>query len=433
MILLKMYKENPPMESKTGKRCSTHLPLKQELHALILMILRNYATRQQPLTPNEIRHHLIAEAMLLPGGDMDSFNVTAVTIRNNLDSMFSFCLDNPKEFASLYFGYLHRLHLSTDTVTRTFIEDQDCFQDNGNRTTFYYFKPLFTSSELLVLQSCVETNPYLSGNDARLLNHKISTLSPQFFKNQGTDVRLSLPATESQRLNAEAADLLFTLSALIYHMNREEQLVITYGKYDIHGNLTARKLDEAGNPKAQIIDPVSVFWANGFCYVVAHTPKSKTPDDVISYRVDRILSIEASCDKNGHPVLMAEAVQKYRRTFSSLDYIKNHPVMYSGSRTDITMLVLDSDYFPVSNLLFDTFGREIVIRPLPEAEANTYLHATCSELAQKGERWYHVRLKHSIPGTILWAKQHIDIARIISPEAAVTALKEAVQKGLDRY
>lgn len=96
------------MERKTGKRCSTHLPLKQELHALILMVLRTHSTSLAPLTPNEIRHHLIREAVLLPGCDDKSFNVTAVTIRNNLDTMFSFCLDNPKEFATLYFGYLHR-------------------------------------------------------------------------------------------------------------------------------------------------------------------------------------------------------------------------------------------------------------------------------------------------------------------------------------
>ena len=315
------------MEQKTGKRCSTHLPLKQELHALILMVLRTHSTKQQPLTPNEIRHHLIREAALLPGCDGKSFNVTAVTIRNNLDAMFSFCLDNPKEFATLYFGYLHRLYLSSDAVTRTFEEDTGSFAENGNRTTFYYFEPLFSPSELLVLQSCVETNPYLSGTDARLLNHKIFALSPQFFQNQDCDLALSLPATESQRLNPESADLLFTLSALIYHMNREEQLVITYGKYDIHGNLTARKLDENGNPKAQIIDPVSVFWANGFCYLVAHTPKSKTPDDVIAYRVDRILSVEAHCGENGKPILLAKDVIAYKRTFSSLDYVKKHPVM----------------------------------------------------------------------------------------------------------
>ena len=107
--------------------------------------------------------------------------------------------------------------------------------------------------------------------------------------------------------------------------------------------------------------------------------------------------------------------------------------MYSGKQTDIVMLVLDSDYFPITNLLFDTFGKNIVIRPVLEAEANKFLHTTSKELLENGEHWYHVRLKHSIQGTVLWAKQHIDIARIISPEEAVATLKEAVKKGLMRY
>ena len=107
--------------------------------------------------------------------------------------------------------------------------------------------------------------------------------------------------------------------------------------------------------------------------------------------------------------------------------------MDSGKTEHISMRVKDSESFPIANPLFDTFGRSIEISNIPDGAARQYLHCSRKELEEKGETWYLVKLTHSVDGTILWAKQHIDIARIISPDHVVQALTDSVRKGLARY
>ena len=107
--------------------------------------------------------------------------------------------------------------------------------------------------------------------------------------------------------------------------------------------------------------------------------------------------------------------------------------MYAGDRTTIKMLVQETKTFSPVNALLDTFGSQIAIRPASDSEISQYLKASASELKARGETWYSVRLNHSIDGTVLWAKQHIDIARIIYPDEAVKRLTDAVALGFSRY
>lgn len=224
------------------------------------------------------------------------------------------------------------------------------------------------------------------------------------------------------------------LTELVYHMELEHQIIIKYGMYNLKGKLVCKRYSKDGKPMKHILDPVSVLWANGFCYLVAHTPKSKAPDDVIVYRVDRIMSIEPSYIPGTNKiVLIDDDVADYKKNFDSLKFLKQHPVMYSGKTEHISMLVKDSESFPIANPLFDTFGRSIEISNISDGVARQYLHCSRKELEEKGETWYLVKLTHSVDGTILWAKQHIDIARIISPDHVVQALTDSVRKGLARY
>ena len=108
--------------------------------------------------------------------------------------------------------------------------------------------------------------------------------------------------------------------------------------------------------------------------------------------------------------------------------------MYSGDIEHITMLVKDSPRFPIVNPLYDTFGRNMEIHNfISEEHAQKYLHCSRKELAERGETWYTVWLNHSAQGTILWAKQHINLAVIVSPDDVTKRLADSVREGLSRY
>lgn len=107
--------------------------------------------------------------------------------------------------------------------------------------------------------------------------------------------------------------------------------------------------------------------------------------------------------------------------------------MYSGDKTDIHLLVMEDKTFNPINALLDTFGQTIMIHPVTDEISIKYLHSTLSELSAKGECWYSVHLNHSISGTVLWAKQHIEHVLLISPQEIVDLLITSVQTGLNRY
>ena len=147
-----------------------------------------------------------------------------------------------------------------------------------------------------------------------------------------------------------------------------------------------------------------------------------------------MIDIRPCLDYSHKPLPVPDDILKYRKKFSALEYKKSHPVMYGGDKEDIRMLVCEDSSFFLGNMLLDTFGNKgFRIRPVSEKEAEQYLSASTSSLAEKGETWFMVHLNHTIPGTVLWAKQHIEHVRILSPQKAVDALIEAVEQGLSHY
>lgn len=453
----------------TGKRASTSPNINHEIHAFIIYILRQHASDLHPISPSEILQAIIEESRGFGFlGKEEKFNMTVKTLRGHLDAMYDFCYnDKTQIFEHIYLGKLHRYHLRSDYEERArkypeaemrpdylsyeipseqivsrYIEDnEDDERENDdyegrNRKTFYSFTPMFSSQELLLLQSCVETNPYITSEDSRNIISKIKNLSLNSIYENIWEQKANRSPEEIVTSPNRSGRLMQNLTELIYHIELNHQIVIIYGMYDLDGQLVCKRFTEDGKPQKQIIDPVAVLWANGFCYLAAHTSKSKAPDDVIVYRVDRIMSISPSYIPRTKSIVTVDPdVVEYKKHFDSLEYLKQHPVMYSGDTRHITMLVKNSDRFPVANLLFDTFGRNIKILPfITDANAQKYFHCSGRELKEdRAETWFTVHLNHSVYGTILWAKQHIDIAMIISPKDVVESLTASVREGLTRY
>ncbi len=457
-------KTNNTDNNKTGKRVNTFPELNKELSAYIIYILKKYSSYDNPLSSKEIYDYIQKELGELFKNETIEYNTTAVTIRTNLDNLYE--LSDPYNnsspykdlFIQLYGGILIQfykdpestrahpryieaseyMNIYEDTIESELdesISSHDGFSGKkSNKKKYYYFKSIFTEEDFLIMESSIETNPYLSTNDSRKLMDKLyNTISNDIVLNSYKNLKTL--KSFNQHMPDSSANLLNNISILMQHIKTNHQIEINYGKYAFNKNTRKPELvSKKSKANWQRIDPVAIIQANGFYYLIAHTDKSKNETDVISYRVDRIIDIDVHRDLlTNKPLTVDKKIVEYRNGFSAIDYLKSHPVMYAGDKTDIRMLVMESKDFPVINSLIDTFGTDINIYSLKESETLKYFNKTISELEDKGEHWYMVHLNHSSNGTVLWAKQHIEHARIVSPKETVDALINAVTRGLKLY
>lgn len=427
-------------KSKRGKRSSESALVSQNINAYIINVLKTFSTPKDPFTAPRVCDIINSSCHT---------NVARQTIAKKLDELYDFYSSNPDAFFQVYNGSIKKYYLDNANSTRSrkeyidfeeyslFADDRD---DSAQKSpsSYYAFIPKYTAEEYFILQSGVMTNPYFSQKNTL---HILEKLSKDFYNSKYNDITEQEKSSvlSNMRINDDSAQLIGNLEKLVACFNMKVQLEINYGKYYFDApssaiKLMPRKTAPNGSPVYSHVDPVCILEANGFYYLIAHTDKSRDASDVISYRVDRIISIRVCRDSiSNKPLTLDNDVLKYRSQFSALDYIKHHPVMYAGDKTTIKMLVQETKTFSPVNALLDTFGRQITIRPVTDDEASQYLKTSASELKARGETWYSVRLNHSIEGTVLWAKQHIDIARIIYPDEAVKQLTDAVTLGLSRY
>lgn len=432
-----------------GKKSSSFKELNSELSAYIISILKRYSTFNNPIEPAKVLEYINLDLPKLAKLD-SAFNTTKVTITKKLDNLYTLSHYYSELFCQLYGGYVHKYYLVPQTSRKrnhpeyikaeVYENEYSSIADfPKNIKTFYCFESQFTAKELMIIKSSIETNPYISKRESRTLMNKLSNSTTQELINDNT-VKSMNNTVDSLLIPSDSAKLLNNISILIDYMKNDYQIEINYGKYVYDKQQHNVKLVPRKTPANwQRIDPISILDANGFYYLIAHTDKSSRPNDVISYRIDRIIDIDIHKDAiKNKPLLMDKDLIQYRDNFSSMEYLKSHPVMYSGDTVAIRMLVMDSNRFSAINSLIDTFGTDfennIVIYELKESETLKYLGETLEQLNEKGEHWYMVHLNHySAAGTILWAKQHIEAVKIISPDEVVNALIEAVTKGLKRY
>lgn len=436
------------MNQTRGKRNSTNPIVSNNLEACLCGILHKYASPSHPLDVTTIFAHLKQEIHQF---SEDDINISMPTLRKALQNLWEFSntSDGYQDFCTLIYGgrilryYLdhasrknHPIYVLDDGNNSR--KNDHGIEKNPNLKTFYAFESQFQPQELFSLLNCAEVNPYLSEKEINELRSRLATAAtPELVKEacnsyrSGTDQKL--------HIDADSEKLLANLGKIIELLHNEYQIEINYGKYVYHPQssgfvLAPTRTYPNGLPKRQRLDPVAIFEANGFYYLVAHTDKSEAVDDLASYRIDRMIDIRPCLDYSHKPLPVPDDILKYRKKFSALEYKKSHPVMYGGDKEDIRMLVCEDSSFFLGNMLLDTFGNKgFRIRPVSEKEAEQYLSASTSSLAEKGENWFMVHLNHTIPGTVLWAKQHIEHVRILSPQKAVDALIEAVEQGLSHY
>lgn len=293
----------------------------------------------------------------------------------------------------------------------------------------YYYKSSFSGAEIATLIDSVETYNYFSDNGTAELVNKIRHIHPKncmVGEHNKSEFKIQLDEIEADAKKPNKVEfdtdeqkkdkLLENIDLLYKAINNNEWVRITYCNYDEHKKLKVRN----GYPKD--VKPVGLVWSNGYYYMAAHNPSYD--NKLANFRIDRITDIKAS-DRD-------EKIET--KVFNASTYRMEHPVMYTGKMSSITMLCRVTKYNYLLNNIMDTFGNSFTIKKAEDELLTEQLGHDSAYYAAREETWYRVHLPiMAITGVVLWATQYGNDCRIIYPKIAAKMVKERLMEALTHY
>lgn len=417
---------------KSSKKGATSKSSGNRLNALqLILILKNYSSPENPITISTI-----LEKFDKHFNDSDTPTSTS-TISRLLTAL---CEDKILRYNTEERGAFYRDTFNSGFDIRCVIknpnpdaspEDKwlDYVPDSYTKspTLYYYYDSVITDTELTLLIDAIETYNYFSGEDIVGICNKLRNLRPL-----------------SSRSGSYASEKADSDSLLIQNIDELHKIIkekgfanITYCTNDYQQNLVPRP----GYPR--IIRPLKMLWSNGYYYLVCLYPK-RTPDECsipINLRIDRLIDIENLEStpelENAYP--LSEALQQ--SLTDTVSYRLQHPVMHAGDMTEIQMLYLDSQNGLMNNLIRDTFGKperirlastEVLTKHLPDDILEKALKTRAAK-DPSSDKWIHITLKTATGGVELFATQHCNYCKVISPSALADRIRDNLSSGLALY
>lgn len=408
---------------------------------LLLEILKKHSSPEHPVTNSgiqelarkELRKLNIIDATDSATSGSKSGKISTSTVQRTLEELSELCYDYPS-FAHLLGGSV-RILLKNDTpggsgfiLYDPDIDDKEnkntgeIERKTQNKTRYYCFDPILTPEEINVLATSVSANPFLSFEQNQELNRKILDLfpvqlsSPGYGSSSGTIIPRTL---DQEKEHIKNEKLLANITFLLSRIRANSRIRIHYGKYDLfRHDLITRSHDQFME-----LEPVTITWSNGFAYLLAlkvhEYEQSDLSSQIYHYRIDRIIEIRDVLDDHSEPV-KCSYIGKLGNRLNILEYQKQHPVMYGGKKQRITFLAKDYEDAPLANLLVDTFGLEYRVQ-----KANTGDTLYLGDLyTEEPNSWFRITVNATAAGTELWAMQHADRVRIISPDSVVREMEK---------
>jgi predicted DNA-binding transcriptional regulator YafY len=156
--------------------------------------------------------------------------------------------------------------------------------------------------------------------------------------------------------------------------------------------------------KRQIINPYQMVAAEGRYYLICNNDKY---NNAANYRIDRIQNIKL-LDSDVKPKKQVEGLEK---GLNLQEYMYQNLNMFTSSPIRVEFLVPEN----YISLVIDFFGE----------------HVKFYNSKQKGI--VSCRLKVSEEAMKHWAVQHANIAKVISPEHLVDAIRDEIRKANELY
>jgi len=278
---------------------------------------------------------------------------------------------------------------------------------------YYYYESVFSDAELTTLIDAVETYNYFSIEDISELVSKLLGLRPT------SEYLDKYDEYHGKRLKDEDSLVLSNIDEFNRIIKAGQFATIEYCSYEFDEK--SHQLQLEIRPKyPRTIRPLSMMWSNGYYYLIAQLKSGYAPANL---RMDRIRDI-IPCNPT------PEMVRDFQVDIplDSTLYRLRHPIMYGGELKHITMLYNSALSSGMNNIIMDTFGKMIHIRPATADEIETHIGKEHLD-----EPWLCAKLEAAEGGVELFATQYCRHCRIISPESLSEKVKNTLLEGLKLY
>lgn len=262
----------------------------------------------------------------------------------------------------------------------------DISTHEDNSVGYYLRERDFETSEIRLLADAVLTADFIPEKERKALIRKLQQLG-SVHQTKPLN-RLSSIKMNRKRPNKE---IFYNIEVLDEAIIKERQVEFEYAMFD----MTLKQVPK--REKKYIVSPYALYWSNNQYYLISNMAPL---EGFTHFRLDRIKKIELS-DIPSKPI---------DRSFDMNEYVNKALFMFGGPEESFTIRCEKS----IINDVIDQFGGGIKILESDESTFTTMVKAT-----KQGMR--------------LWAMHYFDSCRVLAPKWLVDDMRNALQKGLEKY
>lgn len=213
---------------------------------------------------------------------------------------------------------------------------------DGNRSLYHEVSRDFDLAELKMLVDAVQSSRVITAKQSRDLIKKIEdNLCSKFEAKQ-----LNRQVYVLNRIKSQNESLFLSVDAILTSISNNKKITFKYFMWDIKGEKVFRK-----DGALYKISPWALCWEDENYYLIAYDSED---EKIKYYRVDKMIQVkEIDEPRDGY--------EKYREIDLST-YTDKRFRMFDGKVKTVELIAKNH----MSNVIFDTFGRDIFTRPYDE-------------------------------------------------------------------
>ena len=338
----------------------------------ILQILRKYTDSNHKMTQQQIVEKLMDEYGL---------DVNRTTVKRNVEDLIH---------AGYEIQYTEVVRKHTDKKTGI-VEENTIYTD-------LYYQHEFTEAELHMIIDGLLFSRSVPYKQRRQLVDKLGKLSSSYFNQRMNHVHCMSADSPQNK------ELFYSIEILDEAITRGKQVALTYGYYGKDLELHP-VMNEDGTEKRQIINPYQMVASEGRYYLICNHDKY---DNVVNYRIDRIMNIELLEDSSIKPMNRVKGLEK---GLNLQEYMYQNLNMFTSDPVDVEFLIQEQ----YISLVIDFFGK----------------HVSFHDSDQQGI--VSCRLKVSENAMLHWAVAHANIVKVIRPDSLIDRIRAELQKANELY
>lgn len=250
----------------------------------------------------------------------------------------------------------------------------------------------FEDSELRLLIDAVLQSKYITARHSKDLIEKLCGLSNKYFRSHIKNVY-----SVNDWSKTENQALFYNIDVIDEAIASGKQVQYEYNKYGTDAKLHKTSF--------QRISPYQLILHNQRYYLMGY---SAYWDNMAFHRLDRMTNMKV-CDRPATPI---SEVKGYEGGMDFKQIVSTMPYMYNDTPERVEFV---ADEYIVDQI-FDWFGLDTKMTPLPNAEGKVKVELLVSPLA----------MEH-------WAMQYLNYVEIIKPVSLREKIKESLLKALEKY